>query len=84
MQQHPKGRFYQSEPPRFPKATASDVVDELRRLVELCMLDVEKPDDSRRIYYVRTNSALWDVIAVAAQASRVVEGSIAATGLRLR
>ncbi|MGV0680353.1 hypothetical protein ABQE62_29520 [Mycolicibacterium fortuitum] len=43
-------------------------LDELRRLVELGMLDVEKPDDSRRIYYVRTNSALWDVIAVAAQA----------------
>jgi hypothetical protein len=66
--QHPKGRFYQSEPPRFPKATASNVVDELHRLVELGMLDVEEPDDSRRIYYVRTDSALWDVVAAAARA----------------
>ena len=54
--------------PKFPNATASNVVDELQRLVELGMLDVEEPDDSRRIYYVRTDSALWDVVAVAARA----------------
>jgi hypothetical protein len=26
------------------------------------MRDIERPDDSRRIYYVRTNSPLWDII----------------------
>lgn len=65
---HPKGRFYQSEPPRFPKASPSNVVDELHRLVEVGMLDVEEPDDSRRIFYCRTDSALWDVVAAAAGA----------------
>jgi hypothetical protein len=36
--------------------------------VELGMLDVERPEDSRRIYYVRTNSPLWDIIASAVAA----------------
>ena len=30
------------------------------------MLDVKRPEDSRHIYYVRTNSPLWDIIAAVA------------------
>jgi hypothetical protein len=37
----------------------------LKKLVELWMLDVERPEDSRRIYYFRTNSPLWGIIAAA-------------------
>jgi hypothetical protein len=35
------------------------------KLVELWILDVERPEASRRIYYVRTDSPLWDIIAAA-------------------
>ena len=69
--QHPKGRFYQSEPPAAQfGASPSNVRDELKRLVDLGMLDVERPEDSARIYYVRTNSPLWEIIGAATEALR--------------
>jgi hypothetical protein len=66
--QHPKGRFFQSEPRGIEHASPSNVLEELNRLVGLGMLEVERPDDSRRVYYVRTNSRLWDIIATALEA----------------
>ncbi|MCV7034911.1 MULTISPECIES: hypothetical protein [Mycobacterium] len=66
--QHPKGRFFQSEPRGIEHASPSNVLEELNRLVRLGMLEVERPDDSRRVYYVRTNSKLWDIIATAIEA----------------
>ena len=66
--QHPKGRFFQSEPRGIGHASPSNVLEELNRLVRLGMLEVERPDDSRRVYYVRTNSRLWDIIATAIEA----------------
>jgi hypothetical protein len=42
----------------------------LGRLVRLGMLE-ERPDDSRRIYYERTESPLWKVIQVAADVIEV-------------
>lgn len=73
---HPKDRFYQSEPANsgIENASTSNIREEIARLVALGMLDVEKPDDSRRIYYVRTNSALWDVIAAALAAIEAEQG----------
>ncbi len=58
-------RFYQSEPPR-ELVVQSEVARELDRLVRLGMLDRERPDEARRVYYVRTDSALWTIIAAAA------------------
>jgi hypothetical protein len=49
-------------------ASPSNVRDELKRLVDLGILDAERPEDSARIYYVRTNSRLWEIIATAAAA----------------
>ena len=68
VMQHPKGRFFQSEPTGIEHASTSNIIDELRKLVQLGMLEVERPDDSRRIYYVRTDSPLWDIIAAAVAA----------------
>ncbi|MBN3458401.1 hypothetical protein JNN96_30635 [Mycobacterium sp. DSM 3803] len=65
---NPKGRFFQSEPSGIARASSTNIRDELGRLVELGMLEVERPEDSRRIYYVRTNSPLWDVISAALNA----------------
>ena len=36
------------------------------RLVRLGMLEEERPDDARRVYYHRTNSPLWKIIEAAA------------------
>jgi hypothetical protein len=60
-----KPRFYQSEPPRevIPQ---SAVADEADRLVRLGMLEEQRPDDSRRVYYERTDSPLWKIIEAAA------------------
>jgi len=44
-----------------------DVAKELARLVRLGMLDEERPDDSRRVYYHRTDSPLWKIIQAAAE-----------------
>lgn len=66
--QHPKGRFFQSEPRDIEHASTSNIVDELSRLVQLGMLDIERPEESRRVYYVRTNSPLWDIVTAALEA----------------
>ncbi len=66
--QHPKGRFFQSEPRDIEHASTSNIVDELGRLVELGMLETERPPESRRVYYVRTNSPLWDIVSAALEA----------------
>jgi hypothetical protein len=41
--------------------------DELGRLVRLGMLDEERPDDARRVYYNRTDSPLWEIIQAASE-----------------
>jgi hypothetical protein len=62
---HDKPRFYQSEPPR-DVILQSDLAKELGRLVSLGMLQEERPDDVRRVYYERTDSPLWEIIKAAA------------------
>ena len=80
--QHPEGRFFQSEPPPFTSATPSAISAELQRLVELGMLVEERPRDSTKVYYVRTQSQLWRIVALAAsvtglrwEGGRLVEGA---------
>ena len=62
---HDKPRFYQSEPPR-EVILQGDLAKELGRLVRLGMLHEERRDDSRRVYYDRTDSPLWKIIEAAA------------------
>jgi hypothetical protein len=62
-----KPRFFQSEPPR-EVILQGDLGKELRRLVRLGMLEEERPDGDRRVWYTRTNSKLWRVIEAAADA----------------
>ena len=65
--QHP--RVVPSVEPRdIDHASTSNIVDELGRLVQLGMLDGERPEDSRRVYYVRTNSPLWDIVTATLEA----------------
>src|SRR5882724_545961 len=64
---HHKPRFYQSEPPR-EVILQGEAAKELGRLVRLGMLEEERPDDARRVYYVRTSSPLWKIIEAAAEA----------------
>jgi hypothetical protein len=66
-----KPRFYQSEPPR-EVILQGEAAKELSRLVHLGMLEVERPDESRRVYYERTDSPLWRIIQAA---SDVIETS---------
>lgn len=79
--QNPKGRFFQSEPPRFPSGTATAIAEELQRLVGIGMLDEERPDGTTKVFYVRTRSPLWAIVATAAAVTglrweddRLVEG----------
>ena len=46
----------------------SDLAKELGRLVRLGMLEEERRDDARRVYYERTGSPLWMIIQAAADA----------------
>jgi hypothetical protein len=62
---HGKPRFYQSEPPR-EVILQGDAARELGRLVRLGMLEEERPDGDRRVYYERTDSPLWKIIQAAA------------------
>ena len=62
---HGKSRFYQSEPPR-DVILQGDLAKELGRLVRLGMLEEDRPDDARRVYYERTDSPLWTIIQAAA------------------
>jgi hypothetical protein len=64
---HDKPRFFQSEPPR-EVILQGDLARELSRLVRLGMLDEERRDDARRVYYERTGSPLWRIIQAAADA----------------
>jgi hypothetical protein len=66
-----KPRFYQSEPPR-EVILQGEAAKELGRLVRLGMLEEERPDESRRVYYERTDSPLWKIIQAASDA---IEGS---------
>lgn len=61
-----KPRFYQSEPPR-EIGSATAVRQELMRLTTAGLLIEERPDAENRVYYVRTESAWWAVIQVAAE-----------------
>ncbi|CAM5673835.1 hypothetical protein MAUB1S_11903 [Mycolicibacterium aubagnense] len=36
--------------------------------MQLGMLDIERPPDSRRVYYVRTTIALWEAIGAVIEA----------------
>jgi hypothetical protein len=60
-----KPRFYQSEPPR-EVILQGDAAKELGRFVRLGMLEEERPEESRRVYYVRTGSPLWRIFEAAA------------------
>ena len=63
---HDKPRFYQSEPPR-EVILPGDLAKELGHLVRLGMLEVERREDARRVYYDRTSSPLWKIIEAAAE-----------------
>jgi hypothetical protein len=58
--------FYQSEPPDSVIAQSA-AGTELRRLVHLGMVTEHRETGSRRVYYHRTNSALWNIIVAAAR-----------------
>ena len=63
---HPKGRFFQSEPP--PSVGAPTAVrQELHRMVQLGLLERERPDGENRVYYVRTTADLWRVFLAAVE-----------------
>jgi hypothetical protein len=64
-----KPRFFQSEPPR-EVILQGDLGKELHRLVRLGMLEEERPDGDRRVWYTRTSSKLWKIIEAAAEALR--------------
>jgi hypothetical protein len=61
---HDKPRFFQSEPTR-DVIQPGELGKELGRLVRLGMLEEERPDGERRVYYTRTNSPLWKIIEAA-------------------
>lgn len=60
---NPKDRFFQSEPPREVGAPTA-VRQELERFTRVGLLDVERPDGENRIYYVRTDTDLWEIFRV--------------------
>jgi hypothetical protein len=62
---HDKPRFYQSEPPR-EVILQGDLAKELSRFVRLGMLEEERRDGDRRVWYERTDSSLWKIIDAAA------------------
>lgn len=61
---HPKGRIFQSEPPAHLGARTA-IREELARFTRAGLLEEERPDADPRVYYVRTDSALWDIVRVA-------------------
>jgi hypothetical protein len=68
--QHDK-RFVQSRPPRFGTVSASNIREELKRLVEAGMLHEDRPGDGR-VWYERTDSTLWTVVQAAVEATGLV------------
>lgn len=65
--QHDK-RFHQSRVPTFGTTSASNIKDELHRLVDAEMLVREEPGDGH-VYYEMTDSPLWEVVALAVRVS---------------
>lgn len=61
---HPKGRIFQSEPPVHLGARTA-VREELARFTRAGLLNQERPDADPRVYYVRTDSPLWDIVRAA-------------------
>lgn len=53
--------------PLFGTTSRSNVINELQRLIELDMLREERPEDTNRVYYVRTQSPLWGIVEVASE-----------------
>jgi hypothetical protein len=53
-----KPRVYKSEPPR-EVILQGDLARELSRLVRLGMLEEDRRDGDRRVWYERTDSPLW-------------------------
>ncbi len=66
--EHPKGRFFQSELPVFGTTSRSNIRDELHRFVEAGLLSEERPDDQNKVWYERSDSALWRVVEAARDA----------------
>ena len=64
MLERPPDAFYQSEPPRN-LAPLSAVRQELARFIRLGMLREERPEGQNRVWYVVTDSDLWEVIRCA-------------------
>jgi len=64
--QHGK-RFYQSEPPTFGTTSASNIRQELERLVQAGMLTREQPEPGRNVWYEKTDSPLWEIVDTAAR-----------------
>jgi hypothetical protein len=64
---HDKPRFFQSEPPK-EVILPGNAAEELSKLVRLGMLEEERPDGDRRVWYSRTDSKLWKIIEAAAEA----------------
>jgi DNA-binding transcriptional regulator PaaX len=62
--QHPKDRIYQSEPPETLGARTA-LRQELERLTRAGLLVEERPDGDSRVYYVRTDSPLWEIVRTA-------------------
>lgn len=61
-----KDRFFQSEPPqRFGGRTA--IRQELDRFVNAGLLNIERPDNESRVYYIRTDSPLWEIVRAAGE-----------------
>lgn len=66
LMDHPKGRIYQSEPPTSLGARTA-LTQELGRFTHAGLLVEERPDGDPRVYYVRTDSPLWEIVRAAAQ-----------------
>lgn len=63
---HTKDRIYQSEPPVTLGARTA-LTQELTRFTRIGLLSEERPDGDPRVYYVRTDSPLWDIVRSAAE-----------------
>jgi hypothetical protein len=64
---HEKPQFFQSEPPK-EIILPGNAAEELGKLIRLGMLEEERPDGDRRVWYNRTDSRLWKIIEAAAEA----------------
>jgi hypothetical protein len=61
---HPKGKIFQSEPPSH-LGVRTAIREELARFTRAGLLEEERPDGDPRVYYVRTNSPLWEIVRTA-------------------